>query len=62
MHPDVMIALADEVQRDRESAPQRLELRSLALANRAPGFHGSHAASRLARRLLAATSLRPRLT
>jgi len=62
MHPKMMIALATEVQRDRESERQRVELRSLARANRAQGFDGSHAASGFARRLLAGTSLRSRLS
>jgi len=62
MHPKMMIALADEVQRDRESERQRVQLRSLALPNRVQGFHGSHATSGFARGSLAGTSLRPRLS
>ncbi len=62
MHPKMMIALANEVQRNRESERQRVHLRSLAFANRAQGFDGSHAASGFARRLLAGISLRPGLS
>jgi hypothetical protein len=62
MHPKMMIAAANEVQRDRESERQWVQLRSLALANRARGFDGSRAASGFARRLLDGISLRPRLS
>jgi hypothetical protein len=62
MHPKMMIALANEVQRSRESERQRVELRSLALAYRAHGSEGPHAVSAFARRLLAGISLRPRLS
>ena len=60
MHPTLIIALANEIQRDRESERQRVQLRSL--ANRAHGFAGAAAASGFARRLLAGISLRPRLS
>ena len=62
MHPKMIIALANEVQGDRESARQRVQLRSLAVANRAHGLDSSAAASRFARRLLAGISLRRRLS
>ncbi len=62
MHPKIMIALADEVQRSRESERQRVELRSQALAYRVHGSEGSRAASGFARRLLAGISLQPRLS
>jgi hypothetical protein len=62
MHPKMMIAVANEVQRDRESELQRVWLRSLAVAHRAHGFNGLPAASRLARRLPGGISLRPRLS
>lgn len=62
MHPKMMIALANEIQRDRESELQRVRLRSLVVANRAPGFNRSSAASGLVRRRLAGISLRPRLS
>jgi hypothetical protein len=37
MHPKMMIALANEVQRNRESELQGVRLRSVAVADRPPG-------------------------
>lgn len=62
MHAKMMVALANEVQRDRESERQRVYLRSLAMAHPADGFASSSAASRLARCVLAGISLRPGLS
>ena len=62
MHPMMFMALAGEVERERRRDRRTAQLRSLALANRAEGFDGSHAASGFARRLLAGFRLRPRLS
>jgi hypothetical protein len=62
MHPMMIIAVAREVERERQRDWHKLQRRSLALANSARGFDGSHAASGFGRRLLAGTSLRPRLS
>jgi hypothetical protein len=62
MHPKMLIALANEVQRDRESDLQRVWLRSLAVADRTQSFERSLAASGFARRLLDGISVRPRLS
>jgi len=62
MHAKMMIALAKEVERNSASERQRVQVRSLALANRAQALDGSHAAGGFARRLLVGISLRPRLS
>jgi hypothetical protein len=62
MHPMMIMALAGEVERERRRDRHTVQLRSLALANRAQSFDGSHAASGFARRLLAGFGLRPRLS
>jgi hypothetical protein len=62
MHPTMMIALANEVQRDRESELRRARLRSLAVATPARRRTSSPATSGFARRLLEGISLRPRLS
>jgi hypothetical protein len=62
MHPEMMIALSNEVQRDRESELRRNQLRSVAVENLADGFASSPAARRFVRRLLAGISLLPRLS
>ena len=61
MHPKMMIALANEVHRDRETERQQLQ-RSLAVEKRANGHDGSSASRGVARWLLAGISLRPRLS
>lgn len=61
MHPMMIMAVAREVERERGLDRHKVQLRSLALANRGQGFDGSHA-SGFARRLLAGISLRPRLS
>ncbi len=61
MHPKMMIALANEVQRDRESEREATRVLSAA-ARRAEGLDGSYSTSRVARRLLGGISLRPRLS
>jgi hypothetical protein len=61
MQPEMMIALANEVQRDRESERRRVLLRSLPLTKRAQGFDSSYPATGLVERLLGRISLRPRL-
>ena len=62
MHPMMMMAVAREVERERQSDRREVRLQSLALPNRAPGFDGSHAASVVAQRLLADLGLRPRFS
>ena len=62
MHPMMIMALAGEVERERQRDRHTAQLRSLALANHAQGFDGSHAARGFARRLLAGVRLRPRLS
>jgi hypothetical protein len=62
MHPMMVMTVAREVERERQRDRHTVQLRSLALANRAHGFDGSHAASGFARRLLAGISLRLRLS
>lgn len=62
MHPKMMIAVANEVQGNRESERQWVQLRSLALANRAEGVDSSPAAGGFARGLLVGIGLRPRLS
>ncbi len=62
MHPKMIMAVAREVERERQRDWHTVQLRSLALENRAQGFDGSHAASGFAQRLLAGISLRPRLS
>jgi hypothetical protein len=62
MHPMMIMAVAREVERERQHDRHQVQLRSLALANRARGFDGSPAAGGFARRLLAGISLRPRLS
>jgi hypothetical protein len=58
----MMMAVAREVQREHQRDQHQVKLRSLARANRARGFDGSHAGNRFARRLVAGISLRPRLS
>lgn len=62
MHPMMFMAVAGEIERERQRERQTIQLRSLALANRAQGFEGSPAPRTFARRLLAGISLRPRLS
>ncbi len=60
MHPMMIMAVAREVETERQHDRHTVRLRSLALANRAQGTDGSHASSGHARRLFAGISLRPR--
>lgn len=62
MHPMMTMAVAREVERERRRDGHQVQLQSLALANRAPGFDGSHAVNGFARRLLADLGLRPRFS
>jgi hypothetical protein len=62
MHPKMIMAVAREVERERQRDRHTVQLQSLALANRAQGFDGSRARSGFARRLLAGISLRARLS
>ena len=62
MHPKMIIALANESQRSRQSERHQLQLRWPAVANDRPGLTGSYAAGASARRLLAGIRLRPRLS
>ena len=62
MHPMMIMSLAGEVERERRREREAVQLRSLALANRAQGVEGSDAARGIARRLLAGVGLRPRLS
>jgi hypothetical protein len=57
MHPTIMMALAHEGEREL----QKLQVRSQ-VHDRGPGSNGARAARRLARRLIAGVSLRPRLS
>lgn len=59
MHPMPTIALATELERDRENERQKLQARSQALAVRR---QRSHRAPWLLQALRAGTSLRPRLS
>lgn len=58
MHPTLIMAMADEVKRERQES----QVRSLSLANRRDGLKGSRAADGLAVRLIAGLRLRPRLS
>jgi len=62
MHPMMIMAVAREIEDERQRGRHKVQRRSLALANRAQGFDGSPAASGFARRLVAGISLRPRLS
>ena len=62
MHPRMIMAVAREVERERQRERHNVELRSLALADRAEGFGGSPAAGGFARRLVAGISMRPGLS
>jgi hypothetical protein len=62
MHAKMIIALADAVQRDRESERGRVHLRSRAVANPGHDLASSAAQSRFGRRRLAGISLRSRLS
>jgi hypothetical protein len=62
MHPMMIMAVAREVERDRQHDRNKVQLQSLVLANRAPGFDCSPATSGFERRLLAGISLRPRFS
>jgi len=62
MHPMTILAVARDVERERQRDRHKVQLQSLALADRAQGIDGSRAASGFARRLLAGISLRPRLS
>jgi hypothetical protein len=62
MHPRMMMALANEVERERHHERQKLHIRSQVLAHARRGSRGAGAASALARRLIAGASLRPRLS
>ncbi len=56
MHPMMIMAVGREVETERQRDRHTVQLRSLALANRAQGLDGSHAALGFARRLLAGIS------
>jgi hypothetical protein len=62
MHPMMIMAVAREVERERQRDRHTVQPQSLALADRFRGFDGSQAAGGPARRLLARISLRPRLS
>jgi hypothetical protein len=61
MHPTMMMALATEVERKRQNERQKLHVRSQVLAGPRQGTESARA-SRLARRLIAGVSLRPRVS
>ncbi len=61
MHP-MMMALANEVEREREQERQNLQMRSLVLADPSRGSNSPRATSVLARRLIAGISLRLRVS
>lgn len=62
MHPMMIMAVAREVESERRRDGHKVQLRSLALANRAQGVDGSHTASRFARGVLVGIGLRPRVS
>ena len=62
MHPEMMMALANEVETERRRERQRNEQRSVAHADRLPDGGGPALASALARRLIAGLSLRLRVS
>jgi hypothetical protein len=62
MHPKMMIALANEVERERRDERQKLHVRSQVLADPRRGSNSARVARGLARRLVAGISLRPRLS
>lgn len=59
MHPKLMIALAQEVDRERRGGQRKLKARTQALVGRPRGVRP---AGRLARRLTVGIGLRPRLS
>jgi len=62
MHPMMMMALANEVERERQNERRKLQVRSQVLADPGQGSNGARAASGLGRRLVAGISLWPRLS
>jgi uncharacterized protein YfiM (DUF2279 family) len=62
MHPMMMMAVAREVENERQRDRHKVQLCSLAVGDRAEGFDGSRAASGVARRMFAGISLRLRLS
>lgn len=62
MHPKMMIALANEVERDRQHERQKIGRRSLADAGRSAGSDRAWSASVLAERLVVSLGLRPRFS
>ena len=62
MHPTMMMALASEVERDRQNERHKLHIRSQVLADPSQGSSSARAAGGLARRLIAGIGLRPRLS
>ncbi len=58
MHPMTIMAVAREIEDDRQRGRHKVQLRSVALTNRAQRFDGSSAAGGFARRLLTGISLR----
>ena len=62
MHPTMIMAVAREVERERQRDQQEVHLRSLALANRARAVDSAHTASRFARGPLVGTGPRPGLS
>jgi hypothetical protein len=62
MHPMLSMAMANEVERDRRSERQKLQLWSVAMAGRSRRFRASRAARDFARRLIVGLSVRPRLS
>ena len=62
MHPTMMIALANEVERERQQERQRLAVRSQVLAAHRLRSRGAWLASAYAARLSVGISLRPRLS
>lgn len=61
MHPMMIMAVAREIERERQRDRRNVQLRSLAGVNRGQGFGGSPAAGRFAR-LIPGISLRPRFS
>jgi hypothetical protein len=62
MHPEMMIALANEVESDRQHERQTIARRSLADAGRRASSDPGRSPSALVERLVASLGLRPRLS
>jgi hypothetical protein len=62
MHPKMMIAVANEVERQHQNERRTLQLRAQVRADRSQAPSREGAMAGLARRMLAGIGLRPRLS